>query len=252
MNDTPLNRAVEIAHDMSIWGLFMQADWVVKLVIIGLIMASVWCWAVAISKRSRLAQLRGMADSFEKLFWASNNIEDLHSRMGQRAQDPMSAVFMAAMTEWQRAHKKAVLQNAQAKQNLLQRIDSIMRLTLGREMVKLQQGIPSLATISSAGPFIGLFGTVWGIMNSFTSIAASKNTSLAVVAPGIAEALFATAIGLLAAIPAAMFYNKFANDLSVYEDRVETFIGEFGTVLSRILDEREVSKDGAVTVIARS
>ncbi len=150
----------------------------------------------------------------------------------------MSSVFVSAMREWHRSSARGVMGNEQSKAGLQQRIERVMQITLGREMERLERHMIFLASVGSAAPFIGLFGTVWGIMNSFTSIAASENTSLAVVAPGIAEALFATALGLVAAIPAVVGFNKLSNDLGRYAGRLEAFAGEFGAILSRQLEER--------------
>ena len=175
------------------------------------------------------------AEQFEESFWSGGSLEELYDRIGSRPLDPMSAIFVAAMREWRRAAAKG-LQGGNV--SLPQRIDRVMHVTLGREMDILERNLGVLASVGSTAPFIGLFGTVWGIMNSFQSIAATKNTSLAVVAPGIAEALFATALGLVAAIPAVIAYNKISNDMDRYAKRLENFSGEFGAILSRQLEEK--------------
>jgi biopolymer transport protein TolQ len=224
------------AHDLSMWGLFLQADWVVKLVMLMLLAASVWCWAIIFDKAVRLRKLNAQAAEFEESFWSGGSLETLYERVGQRPADPMSATFAAGMREWRHATEKGF--TGSVKASLQQRIDRVMSVTIGREVSRAEKFMPVLATVGSTAPFIGLLGTVWGIMNSFTAIAGSNNTSLAVVAPGIAEALFATALGLLAAIPAVVAYNKFSNDLGRYGERLDAFASEFSAILSRHLEER--------------
>ncbi|KAF0225776.1 MAG: biopolymer transport protein [Rhodospirillaceae bacterium] len=226
------------AHDMSMWGLFMQADFIVKTVMIALLASSFWCWAIIFDKLLRLRSLSQRAEQFEESFWSGGSLEELYDRIGARPLDPMSAIFAAAMREWRRSAAKGLTERETARVSLPQRIDRVMHVTLGREMDMLERNLGVLASVGSTAPFVGLFGTVWGIMNSFQSIAATKNTSLAVVAPGIAEALFATALGLVAAIPAVIAYNKISSDLDRYAKRLENFSGEFGAILSRQLEEK--------------
>ncbi len=233
-----VTEAVQAATDMSMWGLFMQADIIVKLVMVMLLLASFWCWAIIIDKVLRLRSLSAKADVFEEHFWSGGSLEELYDRISNRPADPMAAIFVAAMREWRRAATKGNVDRAAVRVSLPQRIDKVMNVTLGRELEQVEARIGFLATVGSTAPFVGLFGTVWGIMNSFSHIAASKNTSLAVVAPGIAEALFATALGLVAAIPAVIAYNKISSDLDRYAKRLENFAGEFGAVLSRQLEEK--------------
>ncbi|HSK41961.1 MAG TPA: protein TolQ [Arenibaculum sp.] len=223
-------------HDMSIWGLFMAADWVVKAVMLGLFAASIWCWAIIFDKAIRLRRLNSQAETFEESFWSGGSLESLYERIGKRPGDPMSAAFAAGMREWRHATDRGITGAVRA--SLQQRVERVMSLTIGREMARTERYMPVLATVGSTAPFLGLFGTVWGIMNSFTSIASTNNTSLAVVAPGIAEALFATALGLVAAIPAVVAYNKFSNDLGRYAERLDAFAAEFSAILSRHLEER--------------
>jgi biopolymer transport protein TolQ len=225
-------------HDMSMIGLFLQADIVVKIVMIMLMIASFWVWAIVFDKLLKIRRVNAQADAFEDAFWSGGSLEELYDRIGNRPADPMSAVFAAAMREWRRSTAAGAKVGGTSKDGLQQRIDRQMGVTLGREMDRLEKYMPFLASVGSAGPFVGLFGTVWGIMNSFTAIAAQKNTSLAVVAPGIAEALFATALGLVAAIPAVIAYNKLSTDLGRYGNRLDNFSQEFGAILSRQLDER--------------
>ena len=224
--------------DLTIVGLFMQADIVVKIVILILVLASFWTWAIIFDKVIRIRRLTSQADKFEESFWSGGSLEELFDRISNRPPDPMSAIFVAAMREWRRSAAKGLLGTDQLRTNLQDRIERVMDITLGREMEQLERHLVYLASVGSSSPFIGLFGTVWGIMNSFASIAAAKNTTLAVVAPGIAEALFATALGLVAAIPAVLAYNKLSGDISRYGHRLEAFSGEFGAILSRQLEEK--------------
>ncbi len=226
------------SYNMSIWGLFLEADIVVKLVLVLLLAASFWTWAVIFEKVIRMRRLRSYAERFEEAFWSGGSLDDLYDEIDREPQDPMSSIFVSAMREWHRSADRGSIGSEQTKASLQQRIERVMQITLGREMERLEKHMIFLASVGSSAPFIGLFGTVWGIMNSFTSIAASENTSLAVVAPGIAEALFATALGLVAAIPAVIGFNKLSGDLGRYAGRLEAFAGEFGAIMSRQLDER--------------
>ncbi len=233
-----LTPGLAVADELSIWGLFLLADPVVKAVMLMLVLASIWSWAIIFEKILKIRQLRRQAGEFEDAFWSGGSLEDLYDRMGANPSDPLGAIFSSAMREWRRSAAKGLTQSSsELRVSLRQRLDQIMTLTISREMEALEKRMTFLASVGSTAPFIGLFGTVWGIMNSFQSIAASKNTSLAVVAPGIAEALFATALGLVAAIPAVVAYNKLSSDLGRYAGRLEGFATEFGSILSRQLDE---------------
>jgi len=227
-----------VPHDLSIVSLFLQADTIVKLVLLLLLLASLWSWAVIFDKASRLRRLRRDAEQFEESFWSGGSLDDLYDRIGTRPTDPMSAVFAAAMREWRRSLARGLAASTAVRAGLQERIERVMHVTVGREMDRLERFMSFLATVGSTAPFVGLFGTVWGIMNSFQSIAAAKNTSLAVVAPGIAESLFATALGLVAAIPAVIAYNKFSTDFGRYAGRLDAFATEFSAILSRQLDEK--------------
>jgi biopolymer transport protein TolQ len=227
-----------VAPSLSVFELFLQSDSIVKIVMLILLLASFWSWAVIFDKTLRLRRLQQAAASFEETFWSGGSLDDLFDRVGQRPIDPMSAVFAAAMREWRRSAAKGLLGTANMRASLQQRIERVMTVTVGREMDRVERFMSFLATVGSTAPFVGLFGTVWGIMNSFQAIAASKNTSLAVVAPGIAESLFATALGLVAAIPAVIAYNKLSTDFGRYGGRLEAFASEFSAILSRQLDER--------------
>ena len=224
--------------DLSIWGLFWAADWIVKSVMLALLLASLWSWSIIFDKSIRLRNLFRASDEFEETFWSGRSLEELHDRISNRPAEPMAAIFSAAMTEWKRATTRGTVTALPANGGVQSRIDRVMGVTLTREVERIERGMIVLASIGSTAPFVGLFGTVWGIMNSFASIAASKNTSLAVVAPGIAEALFATALGLVAAIPAVVAYNKISSDIGRYASKLEGFAGEFSAILSRRLDEK--------------
>ncbi|MFT5486264.1 MAG: biopolymer transport protein TolQ, partial [Alphaproteobacteria bacterium] len=189
-------------------------------------------WAIIFEKIMRMRRLRRQASQFEESFWSGGSLDDLFDRIGSRPVDPMSAVFSSAMREWRRSTSRGG-KDGDPHHSLSERIDRVMQITLNRELEQLERYMTFLASVGSTAPFVGLFGTVWGIMNSFAAIAISKNTSLAVVAPGIAEALFATALGLVAAIPAVVAYNKLSTDINRYAGRLEAFAGEFGTILSR-------------------
>lgn len=220
--------------DISFLSLFFEAHIVVQIVMLGLIGASVWCWAIIVDKVILYARTRRQMDRFENVFWSGQSLEELYQTLQNRTNHSMASLFVAAMREWKRSHEGA----KPAIASLQQRIDRVMDVTITREMERLEGRLLVLATVGSAAPFIGLFGTVWGIMTAFQAIAASKNTNLAVVAPGIAEALFATALGLLAAIPAVIAYNKFSGEAGKLASRMEGFADEFSAILSRQIDER--------------
>jgi biopolymer transport protein TolQ len=220
--------------DVSLLALFWQAHWVVKAVMVGLLVCSVWVWAIAIEKILLYRRTKQEMDQFEHAFWSGQSLEELYESQAARPSHAMAALFVAAMREWKRSFET----HAKSFAGLQMRIEKVMDVTIAREVERLERRLLVLATVGSAGPFVGLFGTVWGIMTSFQAIAASKNTSLAVVAPGIAEALFATAIGLIAAIPATIFYNKFISEVTRHSQRLERFAGEFSAILSRQIDQR--------------
>ncbi len=227
------------AHDMSAWALFLQADMIVKLVMMVLIFASLWSWSIIFSKRNTLKRLNRRANKFEDSFWSGEPLDKIYERVKNSQGDAMLRTFSAGMDEWHAGVAGGVPAKESMQASLKQRVERAMSVTIGREMNALERGMTFLASVGSSGPFIGLFGTVWGIMNSFSAIASTNNTSLAVVAPGIAEALFATALGLVAAIPAVIGYNVFSNGLNRYADRLEAFTDEFTAILSRHLDNQE-------------
>lgn len=227
------------AGNLSMMSLFWQADIVVKLVFVLLIAASLISWAIIISKWTMMGNLRRRGDHFEKTFWSGLSLDDLYTQFSARADHPLATTFVSALREWRRAFENGAPREAQLP-GIKDRIDKAMSVTILREMDGLERQLGFLATVGSVSPFLGLFGTVWGIMNSFSAIAARHDTTLAVVAPGIAEALFATAMGLFAAIPAVIFYNRFVNDMARYNNRLIGFSDEFSAILSRQLDEKAV------------
>ena len=223
------------AEQISIVSLFMQADPVVKGVMLILAIASIWSWAVAVDKWLHFGELESNARKFERQFWSGRSMDDMDDG-GDRPRDALTRVFAAASREWREARRSGL--TGDASQMMLERVDRLMQAQISREMQRASRNLGVLATVGASAPFIGLFGTVWGIMNAFTNIAAQQQTNLAVVAPGIAQALFATAMGLAAAIPAVIFYNKFTGDLDRFGDRLDTFSDEVAARLSRRLNER--------------
>ena len=224
------------AEQITVWTLFLQADPVVKGVMLILAVASIWSWAVAVDKWLQFSELDQNARKFERDFWSGRTMDEMDDRGGDKPRDALSRVYAAAAREWREARRAGVA--GDPGQQLLDRVDRLMQAQVSREMSRASRNLDVLATVAASTPFIGLFGTVWGIMNAFTNIAQQQQTNLAVVAPGIAEALFATALGLVAAIPAVIFYNKFAGDLDRFGDRLETFADEVAARLSRRLNER--------------
>jgi len=220
--------------DVSLITLFLQAHWVVKTVMLGLLACSVWVWAIAIDKIFLYSRTKRAMDRFEQAFWSGQSIEELYRALSAKPTQSMAACFVAAMREW----KRSVEGNIRALGGIQLRVEKVMDVTISREMERLDRRLLFLATVGSTAPFVGLFGTVWGIMTSFQAIAVSKNTNLAVVAPGIAEALFATALGLIAAIPAVIFYNKFSADSAAISQRLYAFADEFAAIVSRQIDVR--------------
>src|SRR2546429_7455081 len=222
------------AAPLSIWDLFQNADLVVKLVMIGRLVASVMVWAIAIEKLVLYSRTRRARDSLEQVFGSGQSLEELYRALASRRSHSMAALFVAAMREW----KRSIEGQPRSFAGLQMRIEKVMEVTIQREIARLERHLLVLATVGSAGPFVGLFGTVWGIMTSFRAIAGQQSTSLAVVAPGIAAAPFATPVGLIAAIPATIFYNKFVSDVNKQAQRLQGFADEFAAILSRQIDER--------------
>ena len=209
------------AYDLSILTLFFRADPVVKLVITGLFISSIWSWAIIINKIKMIRKMNNVTKKFEDLFWSTSSLEDLYTKTESKNDNPMIAIFNKSMIEWLK------LRNSKIKDKIENRLNNVLVNSINNEITKLEKNMIFLASLGSSAPFVGLFGTVWGIMNSFQAIGITKNTSLAVVAPGIAEALFATALGLIAAIPAVIAYNKLSSIFDNYSIRLETFAQEF-------------------------
>ncbi|MGX7707258.1 protein TolQ [Methylobacterium sp. Gmos1] len=233
MNPADAAQAMPVA-EITMFGLFWQAHFVVKVVMLGLLGSSIWCWSIIVDKTLLFRRTKAEMDAFEEEFWSGRPLEELFRAYNDKPATGLAALFVAAMREWRRSYEGS----GRSIRSLGQRIDKVLDVTIQREVERLESRLLFLASIGSAGPYIGLFGTVFGIMTAFTSIAASKNTSLAVVAPGIAEALFATAIGLFAAIPAVLAYNKLQASVAKSQGRLEGFADEFSAILSRQIDER--------------
>jgi len=236
MNPADISSSVTplTSSNLSLFHLFWHAHWIVESVMVGLLICSIWVWKIVIDKTLLFTRLRRAGDHFEEAFWSGQSLEDLYKSLATQPGHSTGALFVVAMREWKRSLESHVRSLA----GLQMRIEKVMDVAIAREVERMERELLVLATVGSAGPFIGLFGTVAGIMTSFQSIAASQNTSLAVVAPGIAEALFATAIGLVAAIPATIFYNKFSSEVNRQAQRLEGFADEFSAILSRQIDER--------------
>jgi biopolymer transport protein TolQ len=214
---------IEESADFSIFSLFLQADIVVKVVILILLLSSIWSWTIIFSKYTNLKSILMETEDFEEKFYSSETLSKLSKRIGGQPTHPMEAVFFAAMVYFDRIKTGFSNKNFDFKKSFCENVKKEMEIVINKELTGLENGLNFLASVGSTAPFIGLFGTVWGIMNSFTAIGISQNTSLAVVAPGIAEALFATALGLVAAIPAVLFFNKFNNMLEILNNKLEVF-----------------------------
>lgn len=233
------------SHNLDMWSLFLQADIIVQAVMLALLFASIWSWTIIFQKRSMIGALNRKASKFEDSFWSGEPLDKIYDRVKNSKKDPILNTFAAGMQEWHAGVVGGLPSQVSLQASLRQRVERAMSVTIGREIANLERGMTFLASVGSTAPFIGLFGTVWGIMNSFSAIAATKNTSLAVVAPGIAEALFATALGLVAAIPAVIGYNVFSTSLNRYADRLEAFTDEFSAILSRHLDAQKHEEENS-------
>jgi biopolymer transport protein TolQ len=223
------------AHDFSILAVFLRADWVVKAVMIGLVLASLWSWTVILDKLFRMSSLNRQADRFEDAVGSGRALEDVAAEAGDRPRHALPRMLQAALREWRDFKTRA---SGEPAVMLISRIDRVLDSIIAREGQRIEEGLGLLAIVATASPFIGLFGTVWGIMNSFQAIAIQRNTNLSVVAPSIAEALFATALGLIAAIPAYVFYNKFSTDAAKFNARLEGFADDLSTAVARRVAER--------------
>jgi biopolymer transport protein TolQ len=228
----------EAAGNFSIVSMFMHSDYIVQAVMILLLIASLWSWTIIFNKLVTLSGLKRKARRFEKLFWSGQSLDELYQQFAARNDHPLAAMFIAGLREWRRGFENPIGLRESMLPSIKERIEKAMSATILRETDGIERQLGMLATIGSVSPFVGLFGTVWGIMNSFSAIAARHDTTLAVVAPGIAEALFTTAMGLLAAIPAVIFYNRFVAEIGRYVNSLDAFSDEYSAILSRQLDEK--------------
>ncbi len=236
----------DAASPMSMWDMVWSSDTVTKVVMIGLIAASVWSWAIIIEKVRALREVKQRSRSFESKFWSGGSLVRLYDSIGNRPSDPMSAMFVAAMREWKRTNiLKSKTDRGLRGVSLQQRIEKAMTVSMDKELDELDTRMGFLASTGSVAPLVGLFGTVWGIINSFNAIAVTQSNSLSAIAPGIAEALFTTAFGLIAAIPAVVAYNKISSDIDRYANRLENFMAEFSSILSREIDDTAIKADMA-------
>ena len=233
MDESVEKKIIEESADFSIFSLFLQADIVVKIVILILLLSSIWSWTIIFSKYTNLKSILMETEDFEEKFYSSETLSKLTKRIGGQPTHPMEAVFFAAMVYFDRIKTGFSNKNFDFKKSFCENVKKEMEIVINKELTGLENGLNFLASVGSTAPFIGLFGTVWGIMNSFTAIGISQNTSLAVVAPGIAEALFATALGLVAAIPAVLFFNKFNNMLEILNNKLEVFSDEILVIISK-------------------
>ena len=233
MDESVEKKIIEESADFSIFSLFLQADIVVKIVILILLLSSIWSWTIIFSKYTNLKRILLETEDFEEKFYSSETLSKLSKRIGGQPTHPMEAVFFAAMVYFDRIKTGFSNKNFDFKKSFCENVKKEMEIVINKELTGLENGLNFLASVGSTAPFIGLFGTVWGIMNSFTAIGISQNTSLAVVAPGIAEALFATALGLVAAIPAVLFFNKFNNMLEILNNKLDVFSDEILVIISK-------------------
>ena len=233
MDESVEKKIIEESVDFSIFSLFLQADIVVKIVILILLISSIWSWTIIFSKYTNLKSILMETEDFEEKFYSSETLSKLTKRIGGQPTHPMEAVFFAAMVYFDRIKTGFSNKNFDFKKSFCENVKKEMEIVTNKELTGLENGLNFLASVGSTAPFIGLFGTVWGIMNSFTAIGISQNTSLAVVAPGIAEALFATALGLVAAIPAVLFFNKFNNMLEILNNKLDVFSDEILVIISK-------------------
>lgn len=244
--DTQTLNDVAAASGGSFFDLIWHTDMMTKFVLIGLIAASVWSWAIIIEKIGMLRSVKFQSKSFEDKFWSGGSLDRLYESIGNRPKDPMSAMFVAAMKEWRRTNiLKSKTDRAFRGVSLQQRIEKAMFVSMDKEVEELETRMGFLASTGSVSPLVGLFGTIWGIINSFDAIGISNNNSLSAMAPGIAEALFTTAFGLIAAIPALIAYNKISSDIARYSSKLENFMSEFSTILSREIDDTSIKAEMA-------
>lgn len=244
METQQLTEIMNTAQQMSLWDMVWASDTVTKLVMIGLIAASVWSWAIIFEKFATLRNVRKKSKQFEETFWSGGSLDKLYDNIGNRPLDPMSSMFSAAMKEWRRTNiLKSKTDRGLRGASLQQRIEKAMSVSMDKELDELDHRLGFLASTGSVAPLVGLFGTVWGIINSFNAIALTQSNSLSAMAPGIAEALFTTAFGLIAAIPAVVAYNMITSDIDRYAKRLENFSAEFVSILSRELDDNAIKAE---------
>lgn len=245
METQALSDAVNAAaNQMSMWDLVWASDTITKIVMIGLIAASVWSWTIIFEKFATLRQVKKTSKKFEEAFWSGGSLDRLYDAIGAHPRDPMSAMFVAAMKEWRRTNiMKSKTDRGLRGVSLQQRIEKAMMVSMDKELDEMDNRLGFLASTGSVAPLIGLFGTVWGIINSFNAISVTQSNSLSAMAPGIAEALFTTAFGLIAAIPAVVAYNIITSDIDRYAKRLENFIAEFSTILSREIDDSTIKAE---------
>lgn len=234
------------ASNSSMWDLLWSADTITKVVLIGLVLASVWSWAIIFEKFGVLRQLKQKTAKFEEKFWSGGSLDRLYDALGANPNEPMANMFVAAMKEWKRTNiLKSKTDRGLRGVSLQQRIEKAMMVSMDKDLDSLETRLGFLASTGSVAPLVGLFGTVWGIINSFNAIAVTQSNSLSAMAPGIAEALFTTAFGLIAAIPAVVAYNKISSDLDRYAKKLEAFMSEFSTILSREIDDTAIRAEMA-------
>lgn len=232
------------SDQMSLWDMVWASDSITKIVMIGLIAASVWSWAIIFEKFAMLRRVKRTSKKFEEAFWSGGSLDRLYDAIGNHPRDPMSAMFTSAMKEWRRTNiLKSKTDRGLRGVSLQQRVEKSMAVTMDKELDDLDKRLGFLASTGSVAPLVGLFGTVWGIINSFNAIALTQSNSLSAMAPGIAEALFTTAFGLIAAIPAVVAYNMIISDIDRYAKRLENFIAEFSSILSREIDDTAIRAD---------
>lgn len=222
---------------LSMYGMFVESDIFMKFLILGLLFASFWCWAIIFDKVITFKRIREKMKAFEERFWSGGSLDGLYNMYAKNPADPLSAIFVSAIQELRRSVSQKTKMNATI--NLEERIDKVMQISIDKQVDKMETKMMFLASTGSVAPLLGLFGTVWGIMDSFNAIGATQSTNIAAVAPGVAEALFTTAVGLIAAIPALIAYNKLSSDIDHITKKMETFSDELGAIISRQIETME-------------
>ncbi len=226
-----------IRSSLSMYGMFMDSDLFMKVLILGLLFTSIWCWAIIFEKVATFKKIRSGMKAFEEKFWAGGSLESLFTAYAKSPKDPLSVIFVSAIQEWRRSMVERKKSHSAIK--VSERIDKVMQIAIDKQVDKMETRMMFLASTGSVAPLLGLFGTVWGIMDSFNAIGVTQSTNIAAVAPGVAEALFTTAVGLIAAIPAVVAYNKLTNDIDRMAQRMETFSDELSAILSRQMEQVE-------------